>query len=105
MINIITAGRFKGKSIRTDGDCVYIPFGSEHLDITNENVDHIKMMSAEQSKNFLSGFLRGLLAKWSENTTWLYAIQSAQAKSRYRIRKAYRDGTASVCVVNPHVID
>ena len=77
-------------SIKTDGDYVYIPFGSEHLNITNEIVDYIRMMSVEQSRSFLSGFLRGLLAKWLGNTTWLSAIQSAQAKSRYRIRIAYR---------------
>lgn len=105
MINRITAGRFKGKFIRTDGNCVYIPFGREHLDITSEIVDHIRMMSVEQSRSFLSGFMRGLLAKWLGNTSWLSAIQSAQAKSRYRIRIAYRDGTASVCVVDSHVID
>lgn len=105
MFNRITAGRFKGKPIKTDGDYVYIPFGSEHLNITNEIVDYIRMMSVEQSRSFLSGFLRGLLAKWLGNTTWLSAIQSAQAKSRCRIRIAYRDGTASVCVVDPHIID
>ena len=45
MVNVVTAGRFKGKRIKADSEGAFIPFGREHLDITSEIVDHIKMMS------------------------------------------------------------
>lgn len=105
MINRITAGRFKGKIIKSDINGVYIPFGSENLYITNEFVDYLKIVNVEQNKSFLSGLIRGVLAKWFGNTAWLSAIQSAQAKSRYRIKIAYRDGTVSIFVVNSNIID
>ena len=44
MVNVVTAGRFKGKRIKADSEGAFIPFGREHLDITSEIVDHIKMM-------------------------------------------------------------
>jgi len=59
MVNVVTAGRFKGKRIKADCEGVFIPFGREHLDITPEIVDHIRMMSMTQNRSFLSGFLRG----------------------------------------------
>lgn len=105
MVNVVTAGRFKGKRIKTDGEGVFIPFGREHLDITPEIVDHIRIMSVTQNRSFFSGFLRGFFAKWLGNTAWLSAIQSAQGRSQFRIRIAYRDGTASVCVVDSRVLD
>lgn len=105
MVNVVTAGRFKGKRIKADSEGAFIPFGREHLDITSEIVDHIKMMSMAQNRSFLSGFIRGIFAKWLGNTVWLSAIQSAQGNSQYRIRIAYRDGTASVCVVDSRVLD
>ena len=105
MVNVVTAGRFKGKRIKADGEWVFILFGREHLDITSEIVDHIRMMSATQNRSFLSGFFRGLFAKWLGNTAWLSAIQSAQCKSQFRIRIAYRDGTSSVCVVDSRILD
>ena len=100
MVNVVSAGRFKGKRIKADCEGVFIPFGREHLDITPEIVDHIRMMSS-----FLSGFLRGFFSKWLGSTAWLSAIQSAQGKSQFRIRIAYRDGTASVCVIDDCVLD
>ena len=105
MVNVVTAGRFKGKRIKADREGVVITFGREHLDITAEIVDHIRMMSVVQHRSFLSGLIRGFFAKWLGNTAWLSAIQSAQGNSQYRIRIAYRDGTASVCVVNARVLD
>ena len=105
MVNEVTAGRFKGKRIKADSEGAFIPFGREHLDITPEIVDHIRIMSAMQNRGFLSGFLRGFFAKWLGNIAWLSAIQSAQGKSQFRIRIAYRDGTASVCVVDSRVLD
>lgn len=48
MVNVVTAGRFKGKRIKADSEGAFIPFGREHLDITSEIVDHIKMMSMAQ---------------------------------------------------------
>lgn len=105
MVNIITAGRFKGKRIKADSEGAYIPFGREHLDITREIVDHIRIMSVTQNRSFLSGFIRGFFAKWLGNTAWLSAIQSAQGKNQYRIRIVYRDGTASVCVIDTYVLD
>ena len=59
MVNVITAGRFKGKRIKADSEGAFIPFGREHLDITREIVDHIRMISETQNKSFLSGFVRG----------------------------------------------
>lgn len=105
MVNIVTAGRFKGKRIKTDSEGAFIPFGREHLDITREIADHIRMVSVTQNRSFLSGFIRGFFAKWLGNTAWLSAIQSAQGKNQYRIRIVYRDGTASVCVIDEHVLD
>ena len=105
MVSVVTAGRFKGKRIKTDGEGVYIPFGREHLDITPEIVDHIWMMSVTQNRSSLSGFLRGFFANWFGSTAWLSAIQSAQSKSQFQIRIAYRDGTASVCVIDNRVLD
>ena len=105
MVNVVTAGRFKGKKIKADSEGAFIPFGREHLDITLEIVDHIRMMSATQNRSFLSGFIRGFFAKWLGSTAWLSAIQSAQGKSQFRIKIAYRDGTASVCVVDSRVLD
>ena len=101
MVNVVTAGRFKGKRIKANCEGVFIPFGREHLDITPEIVDHIRMMSATQNRSFLSGFF----AKWLGSTAWLSAIQSAQGKSQFRIRIVYRDGTASVCVIDNRVLD
>lgn len=43
MVNVVTAGRFKGKRIKTDSEGVFIPFGREHLEITPETVDYIRM--------------------------------------------------------------
>ena len=105
MVNVVTAGRFKGKRIKVDCERVFIPFGREHLDITPEIVDRIRMMSATQNRSFLSGFIRGFFAKWLGSTAWLSAIQSAQGKSQFRIRIAYRDGTASVCIIDSRVLD
>lgn len=105
MINIVTAGRFKGKRIKADSEGAFIPFGREHLDITREIVDHIRMMSVTQNRSFLGGIIRGFFAKCLGNTAWLSAIQSAQGKSQYRIRIVYRDGTASVCVIDEQVLD
>lgn len=105
MVNVVTVGRFKGKRIKADSESAFIPFGREYLDITSEIVDHIKMMSMAQNRRFLSGFIRGFFAKWLGNTAWLSAIQSAQGNSQYRIRIAYRDGTARVCVVDSRVLD
>lgn len=105
MVDVVTAGRFKGKRMKTDGEGVFIPFVREHLDITPEIVDHIRIMSVTQNRSFFSGFLRGFFAKWLGNTAWLSAIQSAQGRSQFRIRIAYRDGTASVCVVDDRVLD
>lgn len=105
MVNVVTAGRFKGKRIKTDSEGVFIPLEGEHLDITPEIVDHIRMMSVTQNRSFLSGFLRGFFAKWLGSTAWLSAIQSAQEKSQFRIRIAYRDGAASVCVVDNRMLD
>lgn len=105
MVDVVTAGRFKGKRMKTDGEGVFIPFEREHLDITPEIVDHIRIMSVTQNRSFFSGFLRGFFAKWLGNTAWLSAIQSAQGRSQFRIRIAYRDGTASVCVVDDRVLD
>ena len=105
MVNIVTAGRFKGKRIKADSEGAFIPFGREQLDITREIVDHIRMMSVTQNRSFLSGFVRGFFARWFGNTAWLSAIQSAQGKCQYRIRILYRDGTASVCVIDEHVLD
>lgn len=34
MVNVVTAGRFKGKRIKNDGEQVYIPIGREQLEIT-----------------------------------------------------------------------
>ncbi len=70
-----------------------------------EIVDHIKIISAMQNRRFFSGFLRGFFAKWLGNTAWLSAVQSAQSQSQFRIRIAYRDGTASVCVIDNRVLD
>ncbi len=105
MVNVITAGRFKGKRIKADSESAFIQFGREHLDITCEIVDHIKMMSVTQNRSFFSGFIRGFFAKWLGNTAWLSAIQSAQSKNQYRIKIVYRDGTASVCVIDADVLD
>lgn len=105
MVNVVTAGRFKGKRIKADCEGVFIPFGREHLDITPEIVDHIRMLSATQNRSFLSGFIRGFFAKCLGSMAWLSAIQSAQGKSQFRIRIAYRDGTASVCVIDNRVLD
>lgn len=105
MVNIVTAGRFKGKRIKADSEGAFIPFGGEHLDITREIVVHISMMSVTQNRSFFSGFIGGFLAKCLGNTAWLSAIQSARGNSQYRIRIAYRDGTASVCVVDSRVLD
>lgn len=33
MVNVVTAGRFKGKRIKADCEGVFISFGREHLDI------------------------------------------------------------------------
>lgn len=101
MVNVVTAGRFKGKRIKADCEGVFIPFGRERLEITPEIVDHIRMMSAIQNRSFLRGFF----AKWLGSTAWLSAIQSAQGKSQFRIRIAYRDGTASVCAIDNRVLD
>ena len=105
MVNVVTAGRFKGKRIKADCEGVFIPFGREHLDITPEIVDHIRMLSATQNRSFLSGFIRGFFAKCLGSMAWLSAIQSAQGKSQFRIRIAYRDGTSSVCVVDSRILD
>ena len=105
MINVVTAGRFKGKRIKADCEGVFIRFGREQLDITPEIIDHIRMMSATQNRSFRSGFIKGFFAKWLGSTAWLSAIQSAQGKSQFRIRMAYRDGTASVCVIDNRVLD
>lgn len=106
MVNVVAAGRFKGKRIKVDSEGAFIPFGREHLDITPEIVDHIRMMSIMQNRSFFSGFFRGFFAKWLGNTAWLSAIQSAQGnKSQFRIRIAYRDGTSSICVVDSRILD
>jgi hypothetical protein len=105
MVNLVTAGRFKGKRIKVNSEGAFIPFGREHLDIMPEIVDHIKIISAMQNRRFFSGFLRGFFAKWLGNTAWLSAVQSAQSQSQFRIRIAYRDGTASVCVIDNRVLD
>ena len=103
MVNVVTAGRFKGKRIKSDREGAYIPFGREHLDITPEIVDHIRMMGATQNRSFINGFLR-FFPKWL-GIAWILATQSAQGKHEFRIRIAYRDGTASVCVVDSRVLD
>mgnify|MGYP001543945776 CR=1 FL=1 len=41
MVNVVTAGRFKGKRIKADSEGAFIPFGREHLDITSEIVDPV----------------------------------------------------------------
>lgn len=61
MVNVVAAGRFKGKRIKVDSEGAFIPFGREHLDITPEIVDHIRMMSIMQNRSFFSGFFRGFL--------------------------------------------
>ncbi len=105
MVNVVTAGRFKGKRIKADSEGAFIPFGRENLGITPEIVDHIKMVSTTQNRSFLSGFLRGVFAKWFGTTAWLSAIQSAQGNSQFRIRIVYRDGTTSVCLVDSRILD
>ena len=105
MINRITAGRFKGKRICAKGDRVFIPYGRETIEITHEIVDHIRVVSEAQNRGFTSGFLRGALARCFGRTAWLSAIQSAREKSQYRVRIAYRDGTASVGVIDTGVLD
>lgn len=105
MVNVVTAGRFKGEKIKTDGERVFIPLGRECLVITPEIVNHIRMIILAQNRRFLSGFIRGLFGKWLGNSAWLSAIQSAQSNSQYRIRISYRDGTASVCIVDNRVLD
>lgn len=105
MVNVVTAGRFKGKRIKNDGERVYIPIGREQLEITSEIVDHITIMSTMQNRSFINSCLRGFLARGLGNTAWLSAIQSAQGKSQFRIRIAYRDRSASVCVVDEAILD
>ena len=60
MVNVVTAGRFKGKRIKVGCEGVLIPFGREHLDITPEIVDHIRMMGATRNRSFINGFHRFL---------------------------------------------
>lgn len=79
MVNVVTAGRFKGKRIKADCERVFIPFGREHLDITPEIVDHIRMLSATQNRSFLSGFLRGFL---------LNVLAARHGYRRFRVRRA-----------------
>lgn len=105
MVNVVTAGRFKGKRIKNNSEAAFIVFGREHLDITPEIVDHIRIMSVTQNRNFLSGFLRGFFTKWLGSTAWLSAIQSAQGNCQFRIRMTFRDGTANVCIVDNHILD
>lgn len=105
MVNVVTAGRFEGKKIKAGTETAFIPIKRERLDITHEIVDHIRLMDVVQEKSFFSGLLRGCFAKWLGNTAWLSAIQSAHSKCKYRIRIAYRDGTASVCIVDSQILD
>ena len=78
MINVVTAGRFKGKRIKVDCEGVFIPFGREHLDITPEIIDHIRMMSATQNRSFRSGFIKGF---------FLNGLAARHGYRRFRVRK------------------
>lgn len=105
MVNVVAAGRFKGKRIKVDSEGAFIPFGREHLDITPEIVDHIRMMSIMQNRVSLAVF-RGFLLNGLATLHGYRAIQSAQGnKSQFRIRIAYRDGTSSICVVDSRILD
>lgn len=74
IVNVVTAGRFKGKKIKPSIETAFIPIASERLNITHEIIDHIRLLDVVQEKSFFSGLLRGCFAKWLGKTAWLSAI-------------------------------
>ena len=59
----------------------------------------------EESRSFISGCLRGMFANLFGKTSWLSAIQSANAKYVYHIKIIYHDGSASGCRVDIDIFE
>lgn len=51
MVNVVTAGRFKGKRIKADCEGVFISFGREHLDINADYQDYYVKVCEEHGLN------------------------------------------------------
>ena len=103
--NKIIAGRFRSRKIKNADGMIYVLINGERLELTPEIVDHVRILGALQNKSFISGLVRGILAKLLGNTAWLSAIQSAKSNYDYNVKIVYRDGSSSVVVINFDIME
>lgn len=105
MKNRITCGRFAGCQIKKRNGDLYIDCRNERVYFSGDIVNRIQVLNIEESKSFISGCLRGMLAYLFGRTAWISAIQSAAAKYVYHIKIIYHDGSASGCRVNTDIFE
>ena len=105
MKNRITSGRFAGSRIKLRNGELYIEYRNERVYFSSDIVNQIQILNIEESRSFISGCLRGMFANLFGKTSWLSAIQSANAKYVYHIKIIYHDGSASGCRVDIDIFE
>ena len=101
-MNKVQAGRFENKRVSIKKECLRIHLGwKDYLLLTPEIVSHIQIIDATASANILSGFWRGFFSKLiPSQTLWLSSVLSAKRNTTYTIKITYRDGSASILLIN-----
>lgn len=101
-MNKVQAGRFKNKRISIEKEWLRIHLGwKDYLLLTPEIISRIQVIDANSSLNVLSGFWRGFFSRFiPSQTLWLSSVLSAKRNTTYTAKITYRDGTASILIIN-----